>query len=153
MVAAALPRAGWWAGHPLLGYLVRRLGRLVVSLTVLLTLSFAMIHLIPGDPVRAALGPHAPLDVIKARRHELWLDRPLLTQYAHYTRGVLTGDFGTSFVSNLPVSQIIASRLPNSVRLAGLAFVVIMGVSIPLGMAGAVLTRDGRRRGTELVFT
>jgi peptide/nickel transport system permease protein len=153
MTAVTVPGARWRAGHPMLWFLVRRLGRLVVSLLVLLTLSFAMIHLIPGDPVRAALGPNAPLDLIRQRRHELWLDRPLATQYVHYLRGVATGDFGTSFVSNLPVSDIIATRLPNSARLAGLAFVVIMVLAVPLGMAGAVLTRDGRRRGTELLFT
>lgn len=137
----------------MLRYMVRRLGRFVVSLMILLTLSFAMIHLIPGDPVRAALGPHAPLSLLQARRHELWLDRPLPTQYFHYIRGVLTGDFGESFVSNLPVSQIIATRLPNSAGLAGISFVVIMALAIPIGMIGAVLTYDGRRRGTELIFT
>jgi len=153
MATAELPRAHWLARHPTLGFLARRLGRLVASLAALLTLSFLMIHLIPGDPVRAALGPRAPLSLIMERRHTLWLDRPLPAQFAHYLHGALTGDFGTSFISRLPVSQIIAARLPNSVRLAGLAFLVIMATAVPLGMAAAVLTRDGRRRGTELAFT
>ena len=134
-------------------FVARRLGRLVISLAVLLTLSFAMIHLIPGDPVRGALGPRAPQSRVLALRHDLGLDRPLATQYADYVSDVLHGDFGTSFVSSLPVSDIIADRLPNTARLAGLAFLVIMGLSIPLGMIAAVLTRDGRRRGTELLFT
>src|SRR6266545_2089351 len=146
MATVALPRATWWATHPRLAFTVRRLGRLVVSMAVLLVLTFAMIHLIPGDPVRAALGPRAPLSLIVERRHQLWLDRPLLTQFVHYVHGVFTGDLGISFVSNLRVSEIIAERLPNSARLAGLAFVVIMGLSVPLGMAAAILTRDGRRR-------
>jgi peptide/nickel transport system permease protein len=150
-VAVAEPAR--WTGHPAAGFLARRLARLVVSLIVLVTLSFAMIHMIPGDPIRVALGPKAPLSLIEARRHEMWLDRPLPTQYLHYTKGVLTGDLGTSFVSNLPVSQIVASRLPSTALLAGLAFLIIMVVAVPLGMGAAVLTRDGRRQGTELAFT
>jgi peptide/nickel transport system permease protein len=143
----------WWAHRPRTHFLVRRLSRLVVSLAVLITLAFAMIHLIPGDPVRTALGPKAPLELIHARRHTLWLDRPLPNQFVHYLHGLFTGDLGTSISSNLPVSDIISTRLPNTAELAGLAFVVIMVLSVPLGMVAAVLTRDGRRRGTDLAFT
>jgi peptide/nickel transport system permease protein len=144
---------GWRAEHPLLAFVTRRSLRLVVSLAVLLTLSFLMIHLIPGDPVRTALGPKAPQSRVVAVRHDLGLDKPLGRQYVDYVGNVLTGDFGTSLVSNLPVSEIIADRLPNTARLAGIAFLVILGISLPLGMLAAVATRDGRRRGTELMFT
>ncbi len=150
------PSAGqqaWLARRPRIRFLIRRLGHLLGSLAVLVTLSFAMIHLIPGDPVRIALGPKAPLELIRARKHSLWLDRPLPTQFGHYLQGLLTGDLGTSISAKLPVSGIIADRLPNTVQLAGMAFVVIMALSVPLGMVAAVLTRDGRRGGTELAFT
>lgn len=153
MASIAAEQHSRWAHRRRVRFLVRRLGRLVVSLAVLITLAFFMIHLIPGDPVRTALGPRAPLSLLRARQHSLWLDRPLPTQFAHYLHGLLTGDLGISITSNLPVSDIIATRLPNTAQLAGIAFVVIMGVSVPLGMLAAVLTRDGRRRGTELVFT
>ncbi len=133
-------------------FLVRRLGRLAASMLGLLTISFAMIHVIPGDPVRAALGPQASASLVEQRRAELGLDKPILEQYLDYVTGIFTGDLGTSLVSNLPVSQIIADRLPNSAQLAGIAFVVIMGLAVPLGMLAAVLTRDGRGRTTELVF-
>lgn len=148
-----LDRPGWAARRPWLAFLLRRLARLVVSLAVLVTLSFAMIHLIPGDPIRTALGPEAPLELIRARERQMWLDRPLPEQFLHYVQGLLTGDLGTSFRANLPVADIIAERLPNSAQLAGLAFVLIMGVAVPLGMFVAVLTRDGRRRGGDLAFT
>lgn len=155
MAAAAVtvPRDGWWARHPTVWFVARRLARMLVSLSVLLVLSFAMIHLVPGDPVRGALGPTAPQSVVEKRRHQLGLDRPLPTQFTHYVGGVLTGDLGTSSTYNLPVSEVVAARLPNTARLAGLAWLVIMGVALPLGMVAAVLTRDGRRRGTELAFT
>ena len=154
MAGIALTRRDpWWVVGPRTRFLARRLGRLVVSLAVLITLAFAMIHMIPGDPVRAALGPKAPVSLVRARRHDLWLDRPLLAQFGHYLHGLFTGDLGTSIVTQIPVWDIISSRLPNTAALAGIAFVVIMGLSIPIGMVAAVLTRDGRRRGTDLAFT
>src|SRR6187455_358593 len=88
--------------NPWLRFGARRLGRLLASLLVLVTASFAMIHLIPGDPVRATLG----------------LDDPLLTQYLRYLEGLLTGDLGTSLSSQLPVSGIVAQRLPATLQLA-----------------------------------
>ena len=153
MVDGRTRAPGFRAEHPLLAFVTRRMLRLAVSLAVLLTLSFAMIHLIPGDPVRTALGPKAPPSRVVAVRHDLGLDKPLAEQYVDYVGNVLTGDFGTSLVSNLPVSEIIAERLPNTARLAGIAFLVILGLAVPLGMLAAVATRDGRRRGTELMFT
>jgi peptide/nickel transport system permease protein len=153
MVDGRTRGSGWRVDHPLLAFVMRRVVRLIISLAVLLTLSFAMIHLIPGDPVRTALGPRAPESRVVALRHDLGLDKPLGEQYVDYVGNVVSGDFGTSFVSNLPVSEIIADRLPNTARLAGIAFMVILGLALPLGMLAAVATRDGRRRGTELVFT
>lgn len=138
---------------PALRFAVRRLGRFVVSLWVLLTAAFLMIHLIPGDPVRAALGISAPPDLVAQRRHALGLDLPLPVQYWHYLRGVFTGDFGTSMASQLPVSRIIADRLPATLQLAVAAFVVAIVIAIPLGTFMGVLTRGGRARRTELAFT
>ena len=134
-------------------FAARRLARLVVSLVVLLVLSFSMIHLIPGEPVRAALGPRAPQSLVDARRHELYLDRPVPEQFTHYVSGLVTGDMGTSLVSNLPVSQVIGERLVNTAALVALAFAAIMGLAVPLGMAAAILTRDGGHRGVEVAFT
>ena len=97
---------GWESvSHPWVRFGVRRLGRLLVSLWVLVTASFLMIHLIPGDPVRAALGPTAPADLVAAKREELGLNDPLLVQYWHYLQNLFTGDLGTSMISQLPVSQ------------------------------------------------
>jgi peptide/nickel transport system permease protein len=139
--------------HPWVRFGVRRLVRLVVSLWVLVTASFLMIHLIPGDPVRAALGPTAPARLVKARRAEMGLDDPLLMQYWHYVQHLFTGDLGTSLVSQLPVSEIVSQRLPATLKLALLAFVLAVAVAVPLGVAMGVLTRRGHGRRTELVFT
>jgi peptide/nickel transport system permease protein len=138
---------------PWLSFGMRRLGRLVVSLWVLVTAAFLMIHLIPGDPVRAALGITAPADLVNARRQALGLNDPLWQQYGHYLHGVFTGHLGTSMANDLPVSQVISGRLPATLELAGWAFVVVVVIAIPLGLSMAVLTRGGRRRRSELVFT
>lgn len=141
-----------WA-HPWVRFGARRLGRLLVSLWVLVTASFAMIHLIPGDPVRASLGPTAPADLVVARRHALGLDDPFFVQYFHYLKGLVTGDLGTSLSSQLPVSDVVAQRLPATLSLAVLAFLAAVVVAVPLGVAMGVLTRRGHGHRTELVFT
>ncbi len=123
-----------------------------MSLWVVVTASFLMIHLVPGDPVRAALGPTAPASLVAEKRVSLGLDDPLLTQYLHYLKGVLTGDLGTSIVSQLPVRDTIAQRLPATAELAGLAFLLAVAIAIPVGVGVAVATRRGRGRRTELVF-
>ncbi len=134
-------------------FAVRRLGRLLVSVWVLITAAFLMIHLIPGDPVRAALGATAPLELVNARRQLLGLNDPLWLQYVHYLRDLFHGRIGTSMISGLPVSQVISDRYPATLELALYAFLLAIAVAIPLGLTMAVLTRGGRRRRAELAFT
>lgn len=131
---------------------MRHLIRFVVSMAVLLVASFAMIHLIPGDPVRASLGPAAPVELVQARMAALGLDRPLIEQFFTYVGHVLTGNFGTSFISSEPVGDVIMARLPNTLMLAVLATVVSLLVAVPLGMWAAIRTENGRNRGTEITF-
>ncbi|MER6513012.1 ABC transporter permease [Nonomuraea sp. NPDC001636] len=132
---------------------VRRLVRFVVSLAVLLVASFAMIHLIPGDPVRASLGPAAPVELVNARKQLLGLDKSLPEQFAAYVGHIFTGDFGTSFLTGEPVGDVIAARLPNTLGLALLATVVALLLAVPLGMWAAIRTENGRNRGTEITFS
>lgn len=138
--------------NPWLAFGLRRVGRFVVSVWVLITAAFLMIHLVPGDPVRAALGMNAPVDLVKARREALGLDDPLPVQYWDYIQGLFTGDLGTSMMSNQAVSDVIGNRLPATLQLAVLAFLLVVLVAVPVGVTMAVLTRGGRRRGGELTF-
>lgn len=133
-------------------FLIRRTGRLVASLAVLAVGAFALIHLVPGDPVRASLGLTAPPELVESRRAMLGLDRPLPAQFWSYLTGLGRGDLGFSLSSGLPVAQIIADRFPSTLELAALAFVLVMVVTLPLGIALGVATQDGRRRGVELAF-
>jgi len=146
-------RRRWAAGHTRSVYLLRRSARLLVSLALLLTATFFMIHLVPGDPVRASLGPTAPASLVAERKAALGLDKPLVTQYADYVRNVLHGDFGTSLTSGETVTDVIRQRGPSTLKLGGIAFLVAVLFAVPLGLLMAALTRDSRRRSVELGFT
>ncbi|MBP3978958.1 ABC transporter permease [Microbacterium sp. BLY] len=138
--------------NPWVSFLLRRGGQFVLSVWVLVTAAFLMIHLVPGDPVRAALGMNAPAELVESRRAALGLDQPLLVQYFRYIGGLFTGDMGTSMITSQPVSELIATRLPATLQLALLAVLLVLLVSVPLGVTMAVATRGGRRRGLELGF-
>lgn len=141
---AAGARWTWFIG--------RRLVRLIVSLFILTSATFIMIHLIPGDPVRAALGEQATNQLVKLRTHQLGLDRPLIVQYFSYLKNVVTGNFGSSIVANAPVSQLLITRFPNTLKLAVPAFILVILISMPVGLFTAVRTRGGKGRATRTVF-
>jgi peptide/nickel transport system permease protein len=155
MTAVAAGPAGFtgFTDNAWVRFAVRRAGRLALSLWVLVTAAFVMIHVLPGDPVRAALGPTAPIALIEQRRAAMGLNDPLWLQYLHYLGHLLTGELGVSMTSGLPVSEVIGSRLGSTVEMAVLAFAVAVAVSVPLGTLMAVLARDGRRRGGDWFFT
>lgn len=151
--AAERPSRGGFVANPWVRFAARRLGMLVVSLWLLVTFAFSMIHLIPGDPVRAALGFNADPALVAARRAELGLDKPLVQQYWSFLSQMARGDLGVSLQSRLPVEQIISERLPNTLLLAGLTFLVTAVIAVPIGVGLAVLTQHGRRRFIELGYT
>ncbi|MGO1052853.1 ABC transporter permease [Crossiella sp. CA198] len=151
--ATATPVSAGRRGGPWLSFARRRVPRFLLSLWVVITAAFLMIHLVPGDPVRAALGLTASPELVAARRAALGLDQPLPVQYWHYLGNLFRGEFGTSMLSGLPVSELIADRLPATVELAVLAFLVVLVVAVPVGVLMAVCTKGGRRRGAELGFT
>ncbi len=147
MASLPLPQAG--ASRPArsrLAFVARKLVRLAVSAWILVTLAFLLVHLIPGDPVRASLGLTAPPELVEARRQALGLDRPLLDQYGDYLAGLARLDLGTSFMSQLPAGEIIGQRLANSLLLAGLAMLFVFLAGVAIGLAMAVASWNGHRR-------
>ncbi|HEY2107616.1 MAG TPA: ABC transporter permease [Candidatus Binataceae bacterium] len=118
-------------------FLHRLLALLPVAFGVA-TLTFALIHLVPGDPVIAMLGENAaPVD-IAGMRHQLGLDRPLAVQYAAYLGGVIHGDLGSSIAYHEPVRSLIAARYPATMELAAAGLAVAILIAFPLGLvAGA----------------
>jgi peptide/nickel transport system permease protein len=147
MASLPLPQAGAsLQARSRLAFVARKLVRLAVSAWILVTLAFLLVHLIPGDPVRASLGLTAPPELVEARRQALGLDRPLLDQYGDYLAGLARLDLGTSFMSQLPVSEIIGQRLANSLLLAGLAMLFVFLAGVAIGLTMAVTSWNGHRR-------
>jgi ABC-type dipeptide/oligopeptide/nickel transport system permease component len=123
-------------------FLVRRLLLTLPVVWIVVTLVFALIHLVPGDPVAQMLGEGAPLPEIQRMRHELGLDRPILDQYKTYIAGLVKGDLGVSFRNQQSVAKAIATRFPATLLLTAAAILVSLLISIPLGVLAAV--RRGR---------
>jgi peptide/nickel transport system permease protein len=119
-------------------YGLRRILALAPVALGVATLTFAIIHLVPGDPVIAMLGETAaPADIVGMRR-QLGLDRPLLEQYAAYLGGLAVGDLGESISYRKPVSRLIAERFPATIELAAAGMLVAVLLAFPLGLiAGA----------------
>ena len=119
-------------------YLMRRLLLTVPVLIGVATLVFALIHLVPGDPAQSMLGETASAEEIDRLRASLGLDKPLLTQYGGFLRGVVRGDLGKSFRTGQPVTSEIWRRLGDTAILAVCAMAVAIVVAIPLGIIAAV---------------
>lgn len=139
--------------HPTAWFYVRRSTRLLVSLFIMVIISFAMIQVIPGNPVRNQLGITASQREVAIRTRQLGLDKPLVVQLLDYLGHLFTGHLGTSISLQLPVSNIIATRLPNTFEIAGLAFVVTMVLAVSIGLLLGAFTRAGRHPRVELSFT
>jgi peptide/nickel transport system permease protein len=138
---------------PRLGFLLRRLGRLVISLVVVVVATFLIIHLVPGDPVRAALGPSASPELVAGIRAELGLDKPIAQQFVDYIGGLLRGDLGVSISTQRSVGETIAQRFPATLTLAVLAFVVALLGALVVGILSAVSVRSGRHRASDNTFS
>ena len=117
---------------------IRRLVLLVPTLLGVVTLVFAFLHLVPGDPVEIMLGESAAPADVAALRHELGLDRPLPAQYVGFLVRVARGDLGESLVFHEPVARVIGERYPATLALAGAALVLALATSLPLGVAAAL---------------
>jgi peptide/nickel transport system permease protein len=123
-------------------FLIRRIGLALVSLWLLSMLVFVGTNLLPGDVGRRILGPFATQESVDLLNARLGTDRPLLTQYLDYMGGVLTGDLGQSVSFARPVTEMLGSALMNSAKLALLAFVIV----VPLSILGGVIA--ALKRGT-----
>ena len=120
-------------------YLLRRL---LISVPVLLGISlvlFAILALAPGDPFgELALNPNIPPEVRLNLRQQFGLDDPLVVRYGRWLTAMLRGDWGYSFVSRLPVQQLILQRLPTTLFVLGSAYVLALVLALPIGILSAV---------------
>jgi len=118
-------------------YLVLRIAQLIPVLFLASIAIWALMYLLPGDPVIAMLGPNATPEQVTAVRAQLGFDQPVQTQYLGWLGRILHGDFGTSYQTGLPVPQLIGSRAIATVQLGTMAFVLSMVIGVTLGVVAA----------------
>ncbi len=137
--------------------LIRRLLHILVVLLGISFLSFLLMHISPGDPVRtmyAVSGSIPSEEVLDQTREELGLNDPFPVQYVRWLAGCLRGDFGTSYSQGQPVSDLLLERVWPTVQLAVLALVIMVVLAVPIGLFSALHQNtplDYLLRGTTFV--
>lgn len=124
----------WWG-------IVRRLLIFLVSTVAASIVVFALLTLV-GDPARTALGVSATPEAIGEMRHLMGLDRPIVTQYLSWMGGMAHGDFGTSYVTHLPIGPQIGARLAVTMWLVAGGMVIAVLTAIPIGTIAALKHRS-----------
>lgn len=134
----------------ILNYLLVRVLLTIPMIFVLLTLVFVVLRVMPGDPVSAMLGGHAPEYVIEAKKAELGLNKPLVAQYFDYLGQLARGDLGKSMILEERVITPIKERLPATIELTLFGLLVCLGIGIPLGVRAARKRRTAQDFGIRL---
>jgi peptide/nickel transport system permease protein len=114
----------------------------VVVLAGVSVIVFALVHLVPGDPVRLALGTRFSQDTYDALRERSGLDLPLVQQFFSWLGNALTGDLGVSFRSGDTVASLIGERLPATLTLAVASILIALLIAVPLGTISALRPRS-----------
>lgn len=125
-------------------YIIRRILSTLVVLFGISVVSFLLIYAVPADPARLIAGPKAPMSVVLAIRQQLGLNHPILIQYFDYMGRLLHGNLGTSYIYNLPVSQMIIQRIGPTAELALGCWIAELAIGIPIGIYTARHARKVR---------
>ncbi len=126
----------------LVSFIARRILQLIPTLLFILIVVFALVRLLPGDPASAILGDRALDADVERINRELGLDRSLPVQFAVFVKSVATGDLGKSIHLKIPVTELIASRLPITIMLTVMAALIAVVFAVPLAFVAAL--RRGR---------
>ena len=119
-------------------YALRRILQTIPILFIISVLLFFMVRAAPGGPLTAARrNPNITEEQIQKLEAQLGLDRPLPVQYADWVGDMLRGDMGQSIKFRRPVSEMIGERIPNTLLLVGLAFLVTLFIALPIGILSA----------------
>lgn len=121
----------------------RRFGAAIVTLLIVSIVVFAITAVLPGDAAQAALGQFATPEQVAALRIKMGLDQPGVVRYLHWLMNLLSGDLGNSASSAMPVSELMAGRVPNTLMLAAVTALVSVPVALALGI-GSAMGRGGR---------
>ena len=115
-------------------YVVRKILTTILTLLAVTFFVFLSFHVISGDPASSMLGTEATPQKVAALREELGLNDPVLVQYGRWVAGLLHGDMGTSYSYRMPVTGMVANKIPVTITLTLMAFVLMVVILIPLGI-------------------
>ena len=130
-------------------FLLKRLGLALLTLVLLSLIIFFAGQVLPGNPGRAILGPFASQHAVNALNKSLGVDRPLLTQYWSWVSGFVRGNMGTSYQFQSPVRPFLFTALGHSLKLAAVAFVIV----VPLGILGGVVAALHVGKGIDRIIS
>ncbi len=133
----------------MIGYMIRRVGQAIVVLIGVTIITFILLHLLPGSPVRAILGTRASPSTIKQLNAELGFNKPLYVQYGLWVWNLAHFNLGFSYKLNQPVTALIGQRLPKTLFLVGSSLILAVIIAVPLGIWSAV----HRNRADDYVLT
>ncbi len=120
-------------------FILKRIAMVIPTFIGITLLTFALIHLIPGDPIEIRMGERGLSPEVHAQmKKQLGLDQPLYIQYVDYLQGITQGDLGNSFKNNEPVMTEFLSLFPATVELATFAILFAVIIGIPVGILAAV---------------
>jgi peptide/nickel transport system permease protein len=139
--------------NPRLRFIARRTAVMIPGLIAMSIFVFLIIRLVPGDPVQTMLGFRATEENVATIRAELGLDQPLLDQYLAWAGGLLRFDLGQDFISGVPLTTLLAERLPVTLQLTFLAMGLAVLVGIPLGVLAATRRNNTGRVTTAYAIT
>ena len=130
-------------------FLAKRLGLMVLTLWIISLIVFFAGQILPGDPGRAILGPLAAKSAVQVLDTQLGVNRPLLARYLSWIGGLLHGNMGTSYSYRTAVEPFIRAAMINSVKLALLAFVIV----VPLSILGGVIAALNAGRAVDRIIS
>jgi len=127
----------------MIAYLARRLVQALLILLGVSIITFALLYLLPADPVRQIAGRSATPETVENIRRELGLDQPFVVQYWRYLTNLASGDLGRSYIQRSQVSELIVSRLPATLLLMVGAIFCEVAIGLTMGLLAAVKRGTG----------
>ncbi len=127
-------------------YLCKKLLTMFLTLFAVTLFVFLAFHVISGDPATSMLGTEATPARLEALREEMGLNDPVIVQYGRWAAGFLKGDMGTSYSYRMPVTDMVADKIPVTLALTAISFFIMVLIAIPLGIftsrhAGGMIDR------------
>jgi peptide/nickel transport system permease protein len=119
-------------------YILKRLGLAMITLVILSMIIFAASSVLPGNVGRSVLGPFATQESVDALNQQLGTNRPLVVQYKDWVTGIVQGDLGTSLTYQVPAWSLLKPALEHSLKLALIAFLLVVPFSILVGVISAL---------------